>query len=395
VTQIEQPSAGVHSEHEALRYRLHQQSLLADFSREALRCRQMEPLLDSAAEVGAQGLEADFSKVLQYRPERDTLLLRAGVGWRPGLVGVVETPATEDNAPGYCFKCGDPVIADQQSPDQRFNTFEFMLEQGITRAINVPVDIDGKRFGVLEVDSRDASKFVADDIAFLQALANLLGLAVGRIEVERSLERANQHQQLLTREVSHRVKNSLALVSALISLRSRSIDDPALQQIMGDMQGRIQTIARAHDLLWRGDRVGTVPLDAMICELAEELVGQAPGHRLDCKVAEVEIDADTAIPIGLMVTELVTNALKYAYGPEGGSISVELADGGDQLSLAVRDWGRGLPAGTMFDGKGGSSLGSRIVASTARQLRGRLELEREEPGTAIRFTMPKPEPRVR
>jgi two-component sensor histidine kinase len=160
--------------------------------------------------------------------------------------------------------------------------------------------------------------------------------------------------------------------------------------VLIDTQGRIQTIARAHDLLWRGDRVGTVPLDAMICELAEELVEQAPGHRLDCAVAPIELHADVAIPLGLMVTELVTNALKYAYGPEGGEIAVLIEEQQDGLALTVRDRGRGLPPGIRFDGKGQGSLGSRIVASTARQLRGKLEVEDCAPGTAIRFVMSNP-----
>jgi two-component sensor histidine kinase len=388
---VEQPPGGLDPQADALRYRLDQQSVLADFGREALRCRDLDQLLQSAAESAAKGMRTRFSKVLQHVPERHSLFLRAGVGWRPGLVGVNEAPDSPDNPAGYAFQTGQRVIANQHCADQRFRTIDFMVEHGIARALNVPIDIDGKRFGVLEVDSTDNSRFVEEDIDFLQSLANLLGLAIGRIEVEKALELANQHQQLLTREVSHRVKNSLAMVAALLSLRMRGIEDPKLSHILLDMQARIQTIARAHDLLWRGDRVGTVPLDAMICELAEELVGQAPGHQLECQIAPIELDADTAIPLGLMVTELVTNALKYAYDDGGGEIRVEIGEQAKgELSVTVRDFGRGLPAGTRFDGKGEATLGSRIIASTARQLRGRLDVEDVPVGTSIRFSIPGP-----
>jgi two-component sensor histidine kinase len=254
----------------------------------------------------------------------------------------------------------------------------------------VPIDIDGTRFGVLEADAREDDRFVTQDIAFLTSLANLVGLALGRLQAEQALERAHHHQQLLTREVSHRVKNSLAMVVALLGLRARDIDDPELAGILADMQARIHTIARAHDLLWRGDRVGMVPLDAMICELAEELVQQSPAHNLRCRIAPLEIDADTAIPLGLMVTELVTNALKYAYDDEGGDILVEIGEEGGQLSVGVSDEGRGLPAGTRFDGKGDATLGARIIASTVRQLRGTLSVDPAAAGTAIRFVMPLP-----
>jgi two-component sensor histidine kinase len=178
------------------------------------------------------------------------------------------------------------------------------------------------------------------------------------------------------------------MVSALLGLRSRNLDSPELQQILADTQARIQTIARAHDLLWRGDRVGTVPLDQMICDLAAELVANSPSHRMNCVVTPIELDADTAIPLGLMVTELVTNAIKYAYGPEGGEIAVEVERTDGDLAVTVRDRGRGMPPGTSFDGKGDTTLGSRIIASTARQLRGTLTIEDAAPGSAIRFVMP-------
>jgi two-component sensor histidine kinase len=390
VSLVEQPPGGNDTETATLRYRLDQQGVLADFGREALGCRDLDRLLDVVAVLSARGMDARFSKVLEHRADRHSFFLRAGVGWAPGIVGVVEVGDGPETPAGHALATGEPVIANQLAPGQRFCTPEFMKPYGIERAINVTIPIDGVPFGVLEVDSSDPRRFDGEDITFLQAFANLLGLAIGRIQVEQALDRANRHQQLLTREASHRVKNSLAMVSALLGLRMRGIDDPALQQVLIDTQGRIQTIARAHDLLWRGDRVGTVPLDAMICELAEELVEQAPGHRLDCAVAPIELHADVAIPLGLMVTELVTNALKYAYGPEGGEIAVLIEEQQDGLALTVRDRGRGLPPGIRFDGKGQGSLGSRIVASTARQLRGKLEVEDCAPGTAIRFVMSNP-----
>lgn len=386
---VEQPPGGLDHQAKALRYRLDQQEVLADFGRQALGCRDLDALLAIAAELCAKGLCARFSKVLEHRPDRRTLFLRAGIGWREGLVGANEVDDGPETPAGYSLQCGEPVIANQHASDQRFQTPDFMVEHGIARAINVPVDVDGKRFGVLEVDSAEDNRFVADDIAFLQAFANLLGLAIGRIEVERALERAHQHQQLLTREVSHRVKNSLAMVSALLGLRMRGIDDAELRRILTDAQHRIHTIARAHDLLWRGDRVGNVPLDALIGELAEELVAQAPGHHLSCRIEHIELEADTAIPLGLMVTELVTNALKYAYDA-GGEIGLEISTQGDELRLVVRDRGRGLPEGVVFDGRSGEGLGARIIASTARQLRGHLSVADARPGTEVRFSMPLP-----
>ena len=387
---VEGSPAGPDTHAEDLRYRLAQQQVLADFGRLALTCRELPRLVEIAAELAAAGMASDYSKVLRHEPAEKQLLLVAGVGWRPGLVGSCAVPDAPDTSAGYTFQTGEAVIANQDGLESRFRTPDFMVEHGVTRAMNVAIHVDGERWGVLEVDTRQCERFVADDLAFLAALANLLGLAIGRTRVEQALRDSVAHQQLLTREASHRVKNSLSMVSALLGLRMRGIDDPELQQVLIDTQGRIQTIARAHDLLWRGDRVGTVPLDSLICELAAELVEQAPGHRLDCAVAPIELHADIAIPLGLMVTELVTNAIKYAYGPEGGEIAVAIEEQEGRLSLTVRDRGRGLPPGVRFDGRGRGSLGSRIVASTARQLRGSLEVVDCAPGTAIRFVMDHP-----
>lgn len=395
MTLVETPDHGTDASPEELQLRLHQQCVLADFGRFALQCHDLDELLREATARTAHGLRVSLAKVLEFVPERGTLFLRAGVGWMPGVVGFDEIGADLDSPAGYCFRTGESVISNQLGQEKRFRTPDVMAAHGVRRAINVPIDIDGVRFGVLEADSHHEGRFQEADLAFMRGFANLIGVAIGRQRAEEALERANRHQQLLTREASHRVKNSLAMVSALLGLRMRGIADEGLQQVLADTQARIHTIARAHDLLWRGDRVGTVPLDSLICELAEELVAQAPGHRLSCAIAPIELDADTAIPLGLMVTELVTNALKYAYDDPGGEIAVEIEEGDAQLSLTVRDRGRGLPPGVAFDGKGTGSLGTRIIASTVRQLRGHLEVTDAAPGTAIRFTMPMPGPRQR
>ena len=387
---VEPAPGGLDPAGNTLQYRLDQQSVLADFGREALKSRDLDALLRHAVDLSARGLNARFAKILKHIPERNSLLLAYGIGWEPGLVGTKEVPVVSHSGPGWTFLTGESVICNSQGEGTRFCTPEFMIAHGINRAINVAIDIDGRRFGVLEVDAREDDRFVEPDLAFLSAFANLLGLALGRIEAEQALEQANNHQRLLTREVSHRVKNSLSMVVSLLGLRARGIADPTMAAILADMQARIHTIARAHDLLWRGDQVGTVPVDAMICELADELVQQSPGHRLECRIAPLELDADVAIPLGLMVTELVTNALKYAYDGKDGEIFVEIDKLDGRLSLVVRDGGRGLPPSTRFDGKGGATLGARIIASTARQLRGTLTILPVAVGTAIRFEMPIP-----
>lgn len=373
-----------------LHYRLRQQSVLAAFGIEALRARDLDPMLQRATELCAEGMRSRFCKFLEYRADRDTLLVRTGVGWGPGVVGSTEMRTDMGSPAGFALQTGQGVISNHLDQEERFRTPQFMADHHIRRAINVLVEASGQRYGVLEVDSPDEGRFEEADLAFMQGFANLIGVAIERQEAERRLAEAVEHQQLLTREASHRVKNSLALVSAMLNLQKQEDDDPRVLRMLNDAQARIAAIAQTHDQLWRGERVGMVSLDDLACGIAHQLAEQAQNHKVHCDIEAIEMNADTAIPIGLMLTELLTNAIKYAYDEQGGAIDVSLHARDGQIVLTVRDHGQGLPAD--FDMKAASrhSLGMRMIASLARQLRGEVRFDDATPGTCATLTMPDP-----
>lgn len=373
-----------------LHYRLRQQSVLADFGIEALRARDLDPMLQRATELCAQGMTARFAKFLEYRPDRDTLLVRAGIGWDEGVVGSTEMRTDTGSPAGFALQTGEAVISNHLENEERFRTPDFMADHQIRRAINVLVEAGGKRFGVLEVDSPDEGKFEPADLAFMQGFANLIGVAIERQEAEARLNEAIRHQELLTREASHRVKNSLALVSAMLNLQMQEDDDPRVTQLLGDAQARITAIAQTHDRLWRGSRVGIVALDDLASGIVEQLAEQAPRIDIEHDVANVEISADTAIPMGLVLTELVTNAIKYAYGERGGRITVSIVAANGRLVMTVADAGAGLPPGFDLKSASRASLGMRMIASLARQLRGEIRFEDAAPGTRVVLDLPDP-----
>ena len=375
-----------------LQYRLRQQSILADFGIEALRARDLDPMLQRATELCGEGMRSKYCKFLEYRPEQDTLLVRAGVGWAPGVVGSTEMRTDLASPAGFALETGEPVISNHLENEDRFRTPAFMAEHNIRRAINVLVEISGKRFGVLEVDSSDEGKFEPADLSFMQGFANLIGVAIERQQAEQRLSDAMEHQEQLTREASHRVKNSLALVSAMLNLQMQEDDDPRITRLLGDAQARITAIAQTHDQLWRGEQVGIVALNDLVCGIATGLAEQAPNHRIDCDIDPILISADVAIPMGLLVAELVTNAIKYAYDDTGGAIAVTIRSVDGWIVLTASDEGVGLPAD--FDLKTASrkSLGMRMIGSLARQLRGTIVIENASGGTCA--TLDVPDPRV-
>ena len=382
------PGNGSFASPDALAYRLDQQRILAEFGGIALKGRDLDPMLHQASVMVARGTRTRFAKFLDYSHGRDKLFVRAGVGWKPGVVGHTEMGADLGSPAGFALKTGEPVISNHLAEESRFRTPQFMADHGIRRAINVLVEVDGEAFGVLEVDSPDEGSFERDDLAFMQGFANLIGVAIERQRAEAQLRDALEHQAMLTREASHRVKNSLALVSAMLDLQMRADKDPRVARMLGDAQSRIAAIALAHDQLWRGDQVGTVALRDLVASIVDTMAQQAPQHVFDCDLVEMTIGADTAIPLGLLVTELMTNAVKYAYPTASGIIAVSVAHEGERLVVRVTDRGVGLPDGFDQATAAKSSLGMRMIASLTRQLSGELRYSDAAPGTIATVTIP-------
>ena len=196
-----------------LHLRIRQQEILAELGVLALQQTSLPDLLDSSVRMAAEGLHSDLSKILEYIPGENRLLMRAGVGWDPGLIGVATIGADLASPSGFALRTGKPVISNHLENEERFRTPELLRAHGVRRAINVILQGDGSPFGVLEVDSRSQGEFTEHDISFLQGAANILGMAIERQRYEHSLRAAVEHQQVLIKEINHRVKNSLQLVA--------------------------------------------------------------------------------------------------------------------------------------------------------------------------------------
>jgi two-component sensor histidine kinase len=371
-----------------LPYRLRQQSLLGEFGRIAMQTRDFQRILQRATELCAQGLQARFAKVLEYLPDEKRLMVRAGVGWAPGTIDIVSLAADIGSPAGYAYQTGETIISNHLEVETRFRTPQLLAEHGVRRAINVLIEKGGEGktfFGVLEVDSADPGQFDQADADFLAGFAGLLGIAIERQQADAALQEALEHQALLTREMSHRVKNSLTSVVGLLRVQARSAQSRDVKNALEDASLRVATIAQVHDHLWRSSHVGFVELADFMSELCKKLNSTTDGHTLHCHADPMLISADHAIPLGLLINELVTNAVKYAYPRGAGKIEINAREVDGHLQVEVSDRGIGLPDGFDID-QPRDSLGFKVITGLLRQLQGNLTVASNDP-TGARFLL--------
>jgi two-component sensor histidine kinase len=353
----------------ALRQRIRQQVLLAELGVLALQRTGFISMLNHTARVTAEGLGAEYCKVLEYIPAENRLLVRAGVGWEEGVVGSASVGADLASPAGYALRTGKPVISNHLANEQRFRTPELLVHHGIRRAMNVILQGDGSPFGVLEVDSTSEGEFGEHDIAFLQGAANILGMAIEQQQYQRKLQVALDRHQVLLKEVNHRVKNSLQVVTAMLQLQANSVGDPALSERLNEASSRVNAVGRAYERLAYNADYENIEL----VEYLREIIGDLEPTVAPCKIQfeapeEIQIPADRAILVGLIINELVSNAGKYAYPDRaGGLIWVRLFQSDkNSILVSVGDEGAGLPPG--FDPTTSKRLGARLVNALSKQL---------------------------
>ncbi len=345
--------------------RLRQQEMVAGFGAFALKSAGLAAVLTEACRVASTGLQTEFAKVLQFQPASGDLLVVAGIGWRAGVVGGATLGAGLSSPAGYALHTGQPVLSNNLGEEGRFRTPELLLDHGVHSAINVSIDASAAPvpYGVLEVDGTARDEFVAADTAFLQSLSSVLAAALVRHETEQAKDALLREKDLLMLEVHHRVKNSLQLVRAVLQLQARSASDEARVQLEA-AAGRITTISAVHRYLYEGGSATQTDAAAYLRALMADIqsVVSIPEERRDIVVqAEpLVLSADQTTPLGLITSELVSNALKHG----AGRVLVSLRRVAEGLQIRVEDEGPGFPPD--FVPQRSKSLSMRLVTALAK-----------------------------
>jgi two-component sensor histidine kinase/HAMP domain-containing protein len=202
---------------------------------------------------------------------------------------------------------------------------------------------------------------------------------VERTRAEASLKVSLVEKEVLLKEIHHRVKNNLQIIDSLLNLQASKITDPQLGAVFSDSQGRVKSMALIHEMLYKSDGLSEINVREYVDSLCKFIMGS--GSRSTGRITVVKqlddvfLGVDVAVPCGLMINELMTNSLKYAFpGHRAGEISIVCRSvDGDMVRLTVADNGIGLPP--HFDLKGTSTLGMQLVQSLILQLDGEAVFE--------------------
>ncbi len=168
------------------------QQALADFGEFTLRCDVLQQVLQEGCRLVADALQTDLAKVLEISDDRQTALVRAGVGWAPGVVGQKRLSLDDKSSETFAIASGTPMVTPDIATETRFVFADFMLEHGVVALVNVPIYLPGgEAYGVLEVDATKARDFPYGDVQFLRTYACTLGPVIDRLNQINKLARSN------------------------------------------------------------------------------------------------------------------------------------------------------------------------------------------------------------
>jgi len=205
-----------------------------------------------------------------------------------------------------------------------------------------------------------------------------------------NMEYALREKEVLLREVHHRVKNNMAIVSSLLNMQSGYVDDEKHLQMFRESQGRIRSMALVHEQLYQSDDFAHIKVQDYIRSLSESInntFGAGHGVHMVLDVDEIELDIETLIPCGLIINELMTNSFKHAFnGQDSPELHITLKkQDRDKASLSIADNGTGLPEG--FDISLSGGLGFKLIEALISQIDGSLKIKSGD-GMSAQITFP-------
>ncbi|HEY4405872.1 MAG TPA: HWE histidine kinase domain-containing protein [Xanthobacteraceae bacterium] len=361
--------------HRELRIRASQQEAVARIGAQALTELGLQRFFDESVKTIAATLDVELVKILELVPGDAELLLRAGAGWTPGLVGTALVSTDRNSQAGFTLAAGGPVIVENLASETRFDGQPLLHQHGVVSGLTIPIaGRDGRTYGVLGVHTTRRRNFSENDVSFLAAVANMIASAIQRRQLD-------QRHELMIRELRHRSGNLFAQLLALFSQTAKNSKNIA--ELVPKYEARVLALANAHRLItesgWRS---------ASLMEILNPLL--APYlDRISLDGPDVFLEPDPTFGLSAAVHELATNASKY------GSLSAR--PGRVEVTWSVQRTDKGLTLLVDWKERNGPphkrnrrpGFGSKLIHTVIeRQLNGKVEQSFGPKGMEAKLTIP-------
>jgi PAS domain S-box-containing protein len=367
---------------EALKLRSSQQGALADLGRRALERGNLDQLLDYAVALIPRILGIEFCSVFELLPGSEALLLRAGAGWKKGLVTRETVSAKSDSQEGFTLLSGAPVIIEDLRTETRFRPSTLMRDHGVVSGMNVIIHARGRPYGVLSAHTSERQKFSGVDVDFLQSAANVLAAAIESRRLEEELLcTVEREQQRIGQDIHDGLCHQLAGIGFSIGLIARDLPDTLnAKSKLTDVVGNIRGAILEAQMLARGLSPVQLESDGLMSAL-QELVSSIErlfkiSCRFDCEQPVLVEDNAVATHVYRIAQGAIHNAIKHGHATH---VTLTLAGSGEH-TLTISDDGLGLSA-EFSSSKG---MGVHIMKYRAGMIGGRLSIAPGQPsGTKV------------
>lgn len=346
-------------------------------------------VLDAIVHRAAYIVDADKAAIFELDEETERLSIVAAHQLSEPYRRL--TLAIGEGVMGTVFETRRPIIVANALEDPRLAVSKELIHQeGYTSMLCVPLTARGKALGGISVYTNEFHEFPPDTVRLVQAFADQAAIAMENSRLYQETRDGFERNSLLLRELHHRVKNNLQTVASLLSLQARHTNSIEAADLLNLSAGRIAGMVAVHDLLsGRKLNVTTIVeiVQAIMDMVRSDVSAAGQDISLEVEGDRVEIDADKAMVIALVVNELIWNAIIHAFaGREGGSIGIAIGHDGRRVRVTVRDDGPGLPAD--FDVRRDAGLGLEIIRQlVTRDMAGTFDI-RSDSGTiaTVAFT---------
>ncbi|WP_368663195.1 PAS domain S-box protein [Limnospira fusiformis] len=367
----------------------YQQAMVAEVGQKALLGIDSEILIQDIVGMVGRCLQVDYCKLLEIRvsePDRLTVAIANHQHthnhrlktdkYHQVYSFILPESSSTTPSPSHHLNLGIEPSS---------NIYQFPHINGIS----IPIESQNSYYGILGVYTTETREFVQEDVHFLQSVANVLATAIERQHAEEQLMNSLKEKEILLKEIHHRVKNNLLVVSNLLEFQSDYTDNPEVIKLLSDSQQRIQSMALIHEKLYKSTGLDRINFGDYLNDLVEQLFDSygTEAHTVDLEldIESVELNLETANPCSLIVNELISNAFKHAFVDERpGKLGLELhQDDLGIITLIIRDNGVGIPEG--LDIRNVESLGMELIWTLTEQIEGNLELLDVTEGTAFKL----------